>query len=212
MEKICPRCGILSTQRRFIGTLCERCFALTLPLTCPTKVTFPRCRACGRLKLMGAWRAVSERELGGFIATKCRSPAEIISARIKSGEPATIILLLKADSSFIEVSRDVSIRWEETLCDECYKRRSGYYEGILQLRGSPAAVERARRKLVAALERKTFIARTERLKEGLDLYVGSRAALQQVLSELGVVLRPSFKLAGVRDGKRIYRATYVLRL
>ncbi|MEM3030330.1 MAG: NMD3-related protein [Candidatus Micrarchaeia archaeon] len=212
MEKICPRCGITNTRRNFVGSLCEKCFAATLSVTCPDEVILQRCRACGRFRLKGEWRVASERELGDFITARCRSPAEIISARVKFGEPAKIILLVKADSSFVEVEREARVKREETMCCDCRRTRSGYYEAILQLRGSAAAVERARKKLAAALERSTFIAKTEELREGIDLYVGSRSALQQVLAGFGYVLKPSFKLAGVRGGKRTYRVTYVVRV
>jgi len=151
-------------------------------------------------------------ELGEFIASKCRGPAEILSTRVKWGEPAKLLLLVRAGPSFIELEREVRIEFEQALCDECYRSRSGYYEAILQLRGSAERVERVRRKLVGALERRTFIAREEELKGGVNLYAGSRSALQQALAEFGYSIKPSFKLAGMRQGKRIYRATYLIRV
>ena len=65
-------------------------------------------------------------------------------------------------------------------------------------------------------DRLAFIAKTIQLREGLDLYVGTVKAAKRIVRalvrEMGGNFSDSSKLVGRRDGKDIYRVTFVVRL
>jgi nonsense-mediated mRNA decay protein 3 len=72
-------------------------------------------------------------------------------------------------------------------------------------------IDRARK-----ADRLAFIAKTTRLREGLDLYVGTVKAAKRIVRtlvrEMGGNFSDSAKLVGRRDGKDVYRVTFVVRL
>jgi NMD protein affecting ribosome stability and mRNA decay len=98
------------------------------------------------------------------------------------------------------------------LCTDCSRRSGGYFEAIIQLRGSAEKTAKARDALVARIEERSFVSKVEQLREGVDVYAGSRKAALEALREMRLKHGTSAKLFGVKDGRRVYRFTYCVRL
>jgi nonsense-mediated mRNA decay protein 3 len=124
-------------------------------------------------------------------------------------------------------SFDVDVRVNRVACDRCSRISGGYYESKVQIRAdrrTPERTELDRALEIAATtlelaqktDRLAFIAKTTWLREGLDLYVGTVKAAKRIaralLREMGGTLSDSAKLTGRRDGKDVYRVTFVVRL
>lgn len=92
-----------------------------------------------------------------------------------------------------------------------------YFEGILQLRNPTKEAVRAVRSMVERNKR-AFIAKEERVVNGIDLYLSSQKFLQilgkMLQNKFGGELKISRKLFTVHriTSKRVYRVTVLFRL
>ncbi|MCX6769613.1 MAG: NMD3-related protein, partial [Candidatus Micrarchaeota archaeon] len=121
-------------------------------------------------------------------------------------------LSVEYETEYGRMTQPVLVLTEKCMCSECGRAGSQYFEAIIQLRGDPKRVEKMAEILIRRIESRSFIPKIEELKEGLDIYCGSRnegiAALNS--QKLGFVRTE--KLAGERNGKRLYRTTLLVRL
>jgi nonsense-mediated mRNA decay protein 3 len=124
-----------------------------------------------------------------------------------------------------EYSREKSGKVEVALiiCDSCAKRQSRYYEAVLQIRGVEQDEEEIKRLTIGYLERLrgrdsgAFISDFKIVKNGFDIYLGSRSAGRKashyLAKKYGGMVKESPKLVGKsRDGRDLYRVNISLRL
>lgn len=211
MEKICPRCGARSTERKFIENFCADCFKSFIDLDLPAAVEIPVCRQCDRVKLR-EWREKDSEAIGQFVLRACGIKEPSAKIHVSSEGECRIELKSEREDARIEVEDRVGIKFVQTLCDRCSRTSSGYYEAIIQLRGAAEKVERMRAKMQPVLEANSFISKLIESKRGVDFYVGSRKAAEEALAEFGLTPLISNKLYGVKDGQRVYRTTFSVRL
>ncbi|MEM0438029.1 MAG: NMD3-related protein [Candidatus Micrarchaeia archaeon] len=200
MRKQCPQCGAASDSVKFIGSFCEPCFfSLNAPCL-PDHITIYECRECGgeRIKQWGE-------EIATAVAHALRSKVFGIPKVSIKGDAANI--------RYEGLPRVFTVRLKrkESLCDACSQKFSGYYEGIIQLRGRYARDPQFVDSLLRKLERATFVQKVVELKEGIDIYYGDRAITRSILSAMKLKPKVSNKLYGVKDGQRVYRTTFLIR-
>jgi nonsense-mediated mRNA decay protein 3 len=118
-------------------------------------------------------------------------------------------------------TKEAEVRITLDLCKDCSRRKGGYYEAILQIRGEvPGEIQNKVRNMLDSLtkkDRRSFITDVKALKEGVDFYIGSIRAARKVArnlkQEYGGRIRESPKLMGMdKHGKKVYRVTIALRL
>jgi len=228
LESVCPSCG-----ERSYG-LCERCLARgrTIPAT-PSFLSIQVCPTCSDHFFKGRW--INE-DTNGAVAKAAEEALKIdpdeaaFAIVLNQISPTIIHAHVEIDVSQMGGSKesfDVDVRVNRVACDRCSRISGGYYESKVQIRADHRMPERA--ELDRALEiavttidlaqktdRLAFIAKTIWLREGLDLYVGTVKAAKRIiralLKEMGGAITDSAKLTGRRDGKDVYRVTFVLRL
>ncbi len=124
------------------------------------------------------------------------------------------------------IDTEVRISWET--CDTCSRISGGYFEGIVQIRADKRlpTQEELKRCLSIAEEvaarsqekgdRLAFIAKTEELAEGVDIYVGliklGKQICRALIDTFGGRFTESPKLVGQKNGVDLYRITYALHL
>ncbi len=229
LESICPGCG------RPSNGLCSSCSTEDHVLVVsPDLLTLKVCPVCADVFFKGKW-------VGGH-ASDVISRAIMEALVIDADDVAIKITVDELASSLIEahvhvdaivrerVMRedfDVHVRLQRETCDRCSRIAGGYYASKIQIRAQgripderelERALDIARDVLSRAskTDRMAFIAKTVRLKEGLDLYIGATKAAKRiataVIKEMGGQLSTSAQLAGRRDGKDLQRVTYSVRL
>ena len=228
LESVCPSCG-----ERSYG-VCERCLAQGRTiLEIPRFLSIQVCPTCSDHFFKGRW--INE-DTNGAVAKAVEE-----ALKIDPDDAAITIVLSQISPTIlhahveINVSGagepyncfDVDVRVNRVACDRCSRISGGYYESKVQIRADHRTPERA--ELDRALEiaattidlaqkadRLAFIAKILWLREGLDLYVGTVKAAKRIvralLREMGGTFSDSAKLIGRRDGKEVYRVTFVLRL
>lgn len=228
LESVCPSCG-----ERSYG-VCERCLARGRTIAAmPSFLSIQVCSTCSDHFFKGRW--INE-------DTNCAVAKAVEEAlKIDPDEAAFTIVLNQISRTIIHArveinvsgaggsyeSFDVDVRVNRVTCDRCSRISGGYYESKVQVRADHRTPERA--ELERALEiaartinpthkedRLAFIAKTIWLREGLDLYIGTVKAAKRIVSallrEMGGNLSDSARLIGRRDGKDVYRVTFVMRL
>ncbi|VVC04178.1 NMD3 family protein [Candidatus Burarchaeum australiense] len=211
MDIICPHCGAKSGEKKFVDNFCIDCFKRYIDVDTPAAVDILVCRHCDRVKL-GKWQEKNANAMGEFILKQCNVHYDTAKAKVTEDGECDVSFTIRAKGAIIEVSEHVGIKFVPTMCENCSRQSSGYFEAIIQLRGAGDAVEKMRDKMVAILERETFIPKIDESKRGPDIYVGSRQAASELIERLGLKPKISNKLHGVKDGQRIYRTTFSIRL
>jgi len=237
-RKFCVLCGKAQDELR--EGLCEECFVRErVDIVRKGKSKGYVCRNCLAVYKKG-WQefsgtpgeAVEEAALGvverdvrveGLTGPELYLGAE----RVEQSSPRDyqVRVRLTARGEGVEKEGEVTVPVKLSLCLNCQRRASKYFEAIIQLRGmedwSPEEREGVRRSLVEELDSRGgprgFISHLEEVKEGFDLYVGSsRGAKKSVLAlkeHYGGTFKESPSLYGTdSEGREVYRPTYLLRL
>lgn len=200
MPKQCPKCGVMDTEKSFMDSFCTGCYlSMNMP-TLPAKITIYRCRACGNERFT-AWTTPVDESIAHELRSK------------RFGTPEVRLEERRVMVKYNDISTEfcIPLKVKDSICNTCSQKSAGYYEAIIQLRGKYAHDRIFAGKIMRQLEHLTFIPKTEELKEGLDIYVGSKQAVVAVLTALNLRLMTSNKLYGVKDGRRIYRTTFLVR-
>jgi nonsense-mediated mRNA decay protein 3 len=132
-------------------------------------------------------------------------------------------------SSGVEMERQLStvVRLKRGSCTECSKQQGSYYEAILQVRGPGKSLDEAEEREIERIvkgrvgslrksSRDVFISKTESVKGGLDFYFSTIPTAKSIARELQETMCAEYKesssLWGRRDGKEVYRMTFLVRM
>ena len=198
-------------------------------ITCPT---------CGSRKTGAIWQdsPVSREELTRELAIQAvrlipeaRDAEFQVTSRERSPNRTIAKVRVKANVFGVPVEdeAEVEVVWRGETCDRCSRISGGYFEGVVQVRAagralSPREQEVATRiaceveeRLQEGGARLSFISRMTE-EEGLDIVVGQSRMGERIAQEITGALGGRYtvhpKLTGEKDGKRLYRITYSIRL
>lgn len=229
LTRFCPSCGT-ETDELFEG-LCTKCFLKNVELVQAAKrVQFGVCYDCGRTRLNKFWQEFGNKnEIVHRMAMRhiralhgAKITLDFISdftIKGKTEVPVKITAEIESNSKKISKEKEMTLVILPEICPDCSRLRGGYYEAIIQIRGLNQEkmqdyVEKAFAKFGKS-EPNAFISKTEKLSEGLDIYVGSRTAAIKVSSEVRKIYNVdctiTHKIHGMRQGKEITRTTVLLR-
>jgi nonsense-mediated mRNA decay protein 3 len=233
-ESICPLCGEPSE-----GDLCGRCRAGRMRwMEAAARAECVTCPACGSRKAGAVWQdsPVAREKLAGELATRAirlapevRDPEFLVSFWEKSPNRtiATVHVRAKLFGVPVEDEARVEILWRGETCDRCSRISGGYFEGLVQVRAEGRSLSLREREVAARIAseveerlqqggaRLAFISRMTE-EEGLDVIVGENAMGEEIAREITGALGGRYtvhpKLSGEKDGRRLYRITYSVRL
>ncbi len=233
----CPKCG--KDADVFYDNVCKNCFIKDKKLLeCPAVLFSKICPVCGSVYKRGKWSTKKDEtetiiecvkeslKLDSQVSNPdiTLSPKQLDYSRYRVHIDAKGVI--KGAPVEMEQDTEVRISWET--CDTCSRISGGYFEGIVQIRAEkriPTKEELESCKNIAESvasrsqekgDRLAFIAKTEELGEGFDLYVGSiklgKQVCRAVMDVFGGKFTESPKLVGQKNGEDLYRITYALRL
>lgn len=231
----CVECG---REGELIGSICRDCYSKKHGLvSVRDHVDLTLCAHCSSMLAKDGWRDVGSvkeaAELAVGEALEVSKGAKLTDMRVSLSEKdernlqADVQVMLTVDGHGFERQLGTIVRLKRGSCQECSKQQGRYYEAILQVRGpdrtlprdAEVEIERMVNSRVASMRkssREIFLSRTERVKGGLDFYFSTISSARNVARELQGSLCAAFKesssLWGRRDGKDIYRMTYLVRL
>jgi len=231
----CVECG--SEDQIFRDGVCKNCYVKTHTFTSgPDIIDLPFCVNCNSYKLKNTWinellgdalrRLVKNtfkisRELEKVdINTKCKE--------VKDGLACQVFISSLLDNLEINEEHSIHVRLKRGVCDVCSKQSGGYYEAIVQIRADKKKLTRNElddickfvENLVENLQEKgnrsLFIADMWEGHGGLDFYISERSPGLVIAKKLqeryGGTIKQSSKEVGVKEGKQMFRMTYLIRI
>ncbi|MGA1819599.1 MAG: 60S ribosomal export protein NMD3 [Thermoplasmatota archaeon] len=232
---LCLKCG---QREQFADNLCEECLLASIrPVSLPPVIQGNVCRTCSRLQKGRSWLEV-EGSLEDAAVHLARLNVEV-SRDVQN--PRTELSVDHEDNSVFKISGKASsvykgvivnqdlrteVRLHQQACPYCSRQTGNYFEAILQLRGLDTLTEKQVEDLiqrvrdeVAATSLKdpqVFISKEEKVRGGYDFYLGENSYARQLSQRLhdqyGGEYKYSSSMFGKKDGRDIYRHTYLVRL
>lgn len=235
----CPKCG--ETGQEIINGVCKSCFLKELILAqIPDEIELTVCAHCESQLVSGKWYELelSDEEIilntiyKHITLNKYAKITEInVETLLARGSNIECIVHLKADVLGRTILQDykLNVKIIRTVCPECSKFASGYYEAVIQLRAQNRILDEEEVAVADGLiagnidkisrkNRMAYISERAVLKEGIDYYIGSYKVAKRLASTLkdhfGGVVKESPRLMG-RDkstGKDLHRIWISLRI
>jgi len=231
--KFCPQCGKITDD--LIDSLCRECFMRAIRLIEPEamKVSVSMCRNCGAYFRGGETRISIEDAVVHKVTREIRrryrdrlgscvvEVKRIVKDNVRRRAIVTVSVIAEIRGVTVEQTGEIEVDIKTGTCDRCSRIAGGYYAAIVQIRAQnrfPADDELATAVEIAqsSLSGDDFVSRQRLLKEGLDIYVSSmecgRRISRAIVKRLGGKFTESQRLYGRKDGRNIYRASFVVRL
>lgn len=220
--KVCPKCGRTEKEVPFIGFFCRDCYLEEHPVVrIPERLELSYCVMCERI-YTGRWTEFSLEAVRDWLTKRFR--VDMDNAHISFSFPEVdedriafnYIVRGKIEGVDVEVPGSGEIRLKKTLCPRCARESGGYYEAIIQVRGSNIYehAEEIANMVVHGKGEYNFVAKVIERREGVDLYVGSRKIADKVAKRIekkyGIKAVRSYTLVTEKNGKRLYRLTVAL--
>lgn len=232
---LCLRCG---KREQFVDNICEECILETVkPIDHPPIISEKVCPTCNRILKGKTWQECP----GDLGDAACQIAASCMSMIEGARDPSIQLSVAHADSNkfniegesrtnykgvLIEQELKIEVRISLSQCSFCSKQSGNYFEAIIQLRGLSGLEDDEIDDLLFHIEDATqkthlkdpnvFITKTEKVKGGYDIYMGENAFAKQMAQKLhetyGGETKWSSSLFGRKDGRDIYRHTYLVRL
>jgi NMD protein affecting ribosome stability and mRNA decay len=202
MARYCPTCGKSDSDAPFHGELCMECAKERIGELPTVRVTI--CAKCGEVMDRGRKKKKLSIQGEATRLLKLKDAAPVFSEDLTSVE---------YDTPTGRIKRDVLVLVQKEQCADCSRSHSQYFEAIIQVRGGDRLkVERVADILIKRVESRSFVPKIEELKEGIDIYCGSRNEAIAALNAQKLGFMRTEKLAGEKNGKRLYRTTLLVRL
>ena len=118
---------------------------------------------------------------------------------------------MKGSKKQKEESHEIKLKVNKIVCPDCSRKFGDYYESILQLRGKPDAMMDFLSDKLA--DRNIY--KVENVKNGIDIYLDDSHVAENMSKLLkkrfNAKVKKSFRLVTRKQGKDIYRTTFVVR-
>ena len=231
-KKFCPRCG--KETDNLVNNECLDCFLGDSKLFTIKNQKILVCKHCSKAIIKGRWEDFSEKLISEEVASKVKVNNNLNLADIKilidleQKEETEYEVLVKfkafVKDNLVEQKKVIEVIIQPTTCDSCMKLNSEYREAIVQLRGRNSEESEQMLKLASDLLDKerakdplSGVSKLIKLKQGYDLWVGSKKAGVKVSRYIAKLyhteLKVSRKLIGEdKNGKRKYRQTFCVKL
>ena len=214
------------------GTLCAKCYLEREEVvSLPNIIKLTTCPRCGFFKFSGKWKKMEFKDALWYeIESKLMVHPDLDVKEIDlTGSNNKYVMKIIGkfmNEEKVEIYKQFELRINRELCLKCSREAGSYYEAILQIRAENRTVSANELEEIKAIINETlnreienpkaFITKIEEKKEGVDYYFGDRnigkKVSRKIVEKLGGIIKESKKLAGRKDGRDIFRFTYLVRL
>jgi nonsense-mediated mRNA decay protein 3 len=232
---LCLRCG---RNEQHSDNLCSECLLEGLKMVdVPLVILASYCPTCNKVLRNRSWTDtkwdISEAALTAA-RDHVRLAPEVHSATVELGIASQDIRVFKVDirasgtykGLHVERTYVTEVRLTPYQCTFCSKRSGSYFEATLQLRGLEMLsmeeredmLQRVRDEVakMSLTDPNVFITKESRAKGGYDFMMGhngsTRIIAQRLHDTYGGDQKVSSTLAGRKEGRELYRMTYLVRL
>ncbi len=223
-KKFCPKCG--KEVEEFHDNLCSDCFLKpkTSIANMPKSIIVRKCKLCGKY-LIDEKRFNSIEDCVEEKAKQLFKKSNIASVSFRlDRKRGKIHFTITSNFDVLgkEETTDTFLVLKNIVCKYCSMKESGYYQTVLQIRLPKDLMESVMDEIVKHIsfqnqfDPQAFIAKADRTKEGVDLYIGSKKAANEIVrilrKEIGIKTKFSRKIGGRLKGKEVYRDTILITI
>ncbi|MEZ0319039.1 MAG: NMD3-related protein [Pyrobaculum sp.] len=226
----CPLCGRLVDK--LIEGMCRDCYIERHPL-----IRFEgrplRCKYCGAVFLKGRWvKARKAEDLTKRILSEVgevRGEIVRLEAADRLEEMYVSVTVRGSPHPSIEpttLEYKMTLRFELDICNSCLEALSKRERALVQIRTVPRPLDSAlKQKILHIIEQELSKLREKRIgyisdlrevRNGIDIYTTSTNLARHIAyvlrEEFPAHVTESAKVMGVRDGRKIYHMTYLVRI
>ncbi|MDP6156313.1 MAG: 60S ribosomal export protein NMD3 [Candidatus Thermoplasmatota archaeon] len=231
----CVNCG---TEGMLFESLCATCYSRrgNLAKIVPS-ISITLCTRCNSFLEKKRWDHYND--LDELIESRLMSVLEVdsnltignieLSHRINDEHNRDMNIQLSGcvgDES-VEVNLPFRVHLKRGVCEKCSRIAGKYYESILQVRGEGFPLDKSTLETVIRMvegeidrtskkDRGSFISDEIEIHSGLDFYLGRIADGRNIAKTLsmrfGSRITESSSLIGRKEGKDVYRVTYLVRI
>lgn len=233
VKKFCIRCGKEDVE--LINRLCYDCYIQTKNLIeLPKVISGKVCRLCYAEWFNRRWMRLHDNlnDAVNDIILRTLGKEAKIDNNVKDyilnlGEKwkdrngrsfVNVIFSGKVGNKPFELERTIELRIDHVICDSCLKKKGGYYEAIIQLRGK-GRLEEEKRALFESLftdEILNSLSDVVEVKEGVDYYFINKFSAKKLASAVKSMLKAeiieTFENERVKNGKREAKLVISVRL
>jgi nonsense-mediated mRNA decay protein 3 len=230
----CIKCGKEAVK----GTVfCRECYSQGEPLaSVPASATFDICPSCGRVKKGAHW--IYTPDLGEYVRSDIRKNivlprgTRIASYSVtgfrndRSSSRLRITITAERDGMMKDEETETAVHLRRNTCPTCNRKSGHYFESTIQIRalGSErkevlAGAADYVRKLGAELELREpdfFISSVKATRGGFDINLSSSSAgyaiARSTAQRYGTGVSRTRTLYGQKDGRNVFRTTYLIRI
>jgi len=230
------KCIVCGKNEPALGGLCAPCLAerksfVSVPPFCELTV----CAHCGSVFKGRRWE--NSRGENAELEGAARSALEVskeegvqVTSKItvkpvnEHNADAEVESTVKIGKSRLTQTGRTRVRIRRAVCERCSKMHGKYYEAILQVRADGrslapdelAAVREIVRELTQKNDREDYVRNEEEIDGGLDFQLGKlmrgKTMVRALAQKLGGKVTDSSKIVGNKEGRELFRVTFLLRL
>jgi nonsense-mediated mRNA decay protein 3 len=222
----CVECG---AEGEVYDGLCRECYIKRRKfIELPENIDLVLCSHCHSMKVGSRWDKVDDpisKAIDG--ALKVEKDVDIsVDTQVQEEDERNfkVLLMLDIRTRGIELTetKETRVRVKAGVCQDCSRQRGSYYEAIVQLRAkrrepTEEEIEEALSLAENIVESSSsFITKVDHVKGGVDIYLGrtsdGRALAAMLSNRTGGRTGETKSQAGRKDGKDIFRTTFLVRL
>lgn len=211
MPRHCASCNRSESEIKFFGDFCQNCATLRLLKKVPDSVNIKICKRCGRVYTGRGFENESGASMNAAAAFGLKGYKTNTLAY--EGDKALVEFSEGTKDGTLAAEKEITIRYEKTLCEKCGMIAREYYEALIQLRGNPDRVQRTKERIERYISKSgAIITKVKDNDSGVDLYVSDKGVVTSMILRMRLHAISSFTLYGLKRGKRVYRNTYAIHL
>lgn len=221
------KCAMCGKETEY--SICGECLSKRIEvIQIPNVIELTECSVCGNFRL-DRWKSVDFYDALShqfFRNALFYEEFELRNFEFEINEDRCLVKLwgdLRGHA--LKLEKEAKIRIKRVACEKCSRQSGGYYESIIQIRANKRKIREEEIKFIidmikSLLERESdnpraFVTKIETKREGVDIYLGDKKIGEKisrsVAKSFGAEIKESKKIAGKRDGKDLYRFTYLIK-
>jgi len=219
-KKFCPKCG--REIEKIYNNLCKDCFLSKISLIeeIPDKIVIGRCKNCDRI-YVGEKNFDSVKDAVDSVLSKIKQKEiKNIDYRIEDNK-IYVAITLEVERLIKKEEKTINLFVKPITCRQCSMKFVGYFRSIIQVRAPEKLLksiqEEIEKQIISFKPNKlAFISKIEQVKNGFDVYIGSKQVASQIAKNLKkkfkTNIKISKKLSGVMRGKTVSRDTILVSI
>ena len=234
-RKFCVLCG--KEEGEFIGSLCVDCYIKTKGLVeLPQSIKGKYCKLCGAEWVNGKWirgrdttltplESIIYREIGRKIEIdpnidEINYQINNIWKDVNGHTFVTIDISGKIKGKDFSMSKIVDINIEKAVCPSCLKKKTKYFEAIVQLRFKEGSVDTKKKTVFESFFTDDIIDGLSDIiegKEGVDYYFINKTTAKRLVSNFSSMMKDvkvveSYQDETMKNGKKFAKLVISVRI